>query len=559
MGKDGSIESTTAVCGPILPPQRAANQNSNEGQPRVGELFFIHQEVDNHSLSSMSSDPTAYTETEIEENLTEYPLSVNYALGITAASAHSSVSSMSHDVQPKKFKSRGILTAFRRKALLSDRPENKVSEDKDAFPGDVPKTLFTDPAVNASTDPTIDIENQPSQEEESTNGSAADKGSVLSKAQSSMTSFSEGFGGYIYQNCSELNSRTLKLLIMTAAVLFLFGVSAVVAAFIVDGNPSKTEADNKQLTSSYESPTAETSSNSIESPQTTFESPIVSTPTSIAVDNATLQHANATTAPTTVQAVQTTDIGGAASNDVPLQWVLDITTSAATVSAPANLSATSITTPATASASTNLSTGSITNQEATALATTTATTPTPSTSTLSATYIQAIANSLLSVTLTNQRKQDKEDDKGNDKGNDKEDKGKNDETNNVVNVEQVVRFDITPMLNDPRGQPFKVLMRLKNKGNGNVSSDYLPKAGMWNCSPCEQEQISLENSVVVGTFDDGFLDMALAFSRGIFDNQMTFKLKSKEMLATPELVLLWVDGDVDDFAGMTAASLMESL
>lgn len=548
----GSIESNKAVCGPVVSPNKEVNQNSNGGQPRVGELFFIHQEVDNVSLSTMSSDPTAYTETEIEENLTDYPLSVNYALSITAAAAstHSSVSSVSHDIVPKKFKNRSILAAFRRKAH-PHQTENTIGGEKGVFPGDIPKTLFTDPAVNTSTDPTIDIENQPSQEEESINGIAADEESIPSKAQSSISSFSEGFGGYIYQNCSELNSRTTKLLISTAAVLFLFGVSAVVAAFIVDGNPSNTGADNKQLTSFYDPPTVEIPPNSIETSQTTFESPTIASTPTIAVDNATLLYANATAAPTTAHS---NDTEAATSNDEFLDLnLVDITTSEATASATVALSEKSITTSeATATATANHSAISSSSSVSTPAATTSTTTTSVSTisspSTLTVTYVQAIANSLLSLTLT--------DDKGNEKGNEK---GKNDDTNSV-NVETVVRFDISPMTNDPRGLPFKVLMRLKNKGFGKVSSDYLPKAGLWDCSPCERAQISSTNSVGVGTFDDsGYLDTALAFSRGIFNNQMTFKLSSGKMPPAPELVLIWVEGDVNDFAGLTAASLMEKV
>ena len=565
MEKDkGSIETNKAVCGPAVPPNREVNQSSNEGQPRVGELFFIHQEVDNVSLSSMSSDPTAYTETEIEENLTDYPLSVNYALSITAASVHSSVSSVTQNGSvPKKFNSRSILTAFRKNAL-SDRIGSSAGRDNDAFPGSIPKTWYDkDPTVNKSADPTIDIENQPSQEE-SSSGSAADEGSVPSKAHSSLSSFSDGFGGYVYQNCSELNSRKTRLLIMTAAVLLIFGVSAVVAAIVLDGNPANAEAGSKQPTSLYDSLTAEISSNSSEAPQTAFESPMIGSTPTIVIDNSTTPTITPTFAPT--------NSSENASNDGILEWALtDISTTEATEST-VNPSTTEATTSSTMTSTTTTSTpvattsSSTTSAPTTSTLTTTTTTTTTSSSTtsppskLTATYIQAVANSLLSLSLASstKAKADKEDDKEDNK---EDNKGKDDVASGV-NVETVVRFDISSMLNDPRGDPFKVLMRQSsnNERLGKISLDYLPKAGLWDCSPCEQAQVPSENSVAVGTFDDsGYLDISLAFSsRGIFNNQMTFKLSS-EMFPAPEMVVLWVEGKVDEFSDLSVASLMEKV
>jgi len=174
---------------------------------------------------------------------------------------------------------------------------------------------------------------------------------------------------------------------------------------------------------------------------------------------------------------------------------------------------------------------------------------------LSATYIQAIANSFLveGKAGKDDNKNAKADKEDADENNNKDkDKGQDDVT--------IVRFDILPMLNDPRGTPFKVFMRpgSTNEGFEEISLDYLPKAGLWDCSPCERANISSDNSVAVGTFDkNGFVDVIPAFSKGIFDNQMTFRLNSSEMLPAPELVLLWVEGSIDDFAGLSTASLME--
>jgi len=160
----------------------------------------------------------------------------------------------------------------------------------------------------------------------------------------------------------------------------------------------------------------------------------------------------------------------------------------------------------------------------------------------------------LSLASSTKAKADKEDDKEDNKG--------KDDVASGVNVETVVRFDISSMLNDPRGDPFKVFMRQSsnNERLGNISLDYLPKAGLWDCSPCEQAQVPSENSVAVGSFEDsGYVDISLSFSRGIFNNQMTFKLYSDEMFPAPEMVVLWVEGSADVFSDLSVASLMEKV
>ncbi len=616
MEKDkGSIETNEAVCGPAISPNREVDQNSNEGQPRVGELFFIHQEVDNVSISSISSDPTAYTETEIVGNLRD---SFNYAPSITASSVNSSVSSITH-CGIVKFKSRSILTAFRKKAFV-DRSENSISEDEDALPGHVPKTWFEYPAVNKSADPTIDLENQPSQEESS--GIPADEESVISKGHSSISSYSDGFGGFIYHNYSELNPRTTKLFIMTASMLLVFGVSAVVAAIIVDGNPAKSDAGYSQLTSLYDSPTVGIPSTYGEAPETAVDPTSIGMSPTIAIDNAAFLQVATTTSPSTTPTASSENASN--SNDESFEWIItktstseattftvdhsttDATTSstatssstsstvattstttmppsttssstaattsanstvaamstttmppsttssstAATISANSTVAATSTTTttasPSTTSSSTAATTSS-TSSTVAATSTTTTTVPpstTSSSSKLSATYIQAVANSFL--TDGKAAKADKKKDK-------KKEKDKKEKT------ETIIRFDISPMLNDPRN-PFKVFIRTGSNSEGfeKISLDYLPKAGLWDCSPCKREKISLDNSVAVGSFDnDGFVDIASAFLRGIFNNQMTFKLNSSKMVPAAELVILWVEGNVDNVADLSTASLME--
>jgi hypothetical protein len=123
------------------------------------------------------------------------------------------------------------------------------------------------------------------------------------------------------------------------------------------------------------------------------------------------------------------------------------------------------------------------------------------------------------------------------------------------------------MLTDPRGHPFKVVMRLgssssKNVSSGKISVEYLPKAGLWDCSPCEQAQVPSINSISVGnTFENigesAYMDMVLAFSRGIFDRQMTFKMSSNGLLPAPELVILWVEGNSNDFSDLSMTSLLK--
>lgn len=579
MEKDkGSIETNKAVCGrPAVPSNNAqgTNQNNNEGQPRVGKLFFINHEIEDVSLSSMSSNLTAYTETGIVENLSDYPVHVDYALTI-AASTTTSVSSVTHhnDIVQKKFNSRNILTAFRRKA------------SREVFPGSIPNDAdWCNPAVNKSSDPTIDIENQPSREESS---SAPDGVSVLSKSHDSLATFSDdGFGGYLGQNCSELNSRRNKLLIMTAFVLFLFGTSAVIAAVILDSKPDNREASNIQMTSFDESPIATTTSSSSTAPQTAFESPTTKTPT---IDSDVLPQSTTTSSTTSI--------------DESAEAVITYPSTTSNV----NSSTTVATASSTASSSTQTTTASttsdVTSSTTTALAVTTSessftTSAIDAPSKLSAIYLQAVANALMIPPFTNRRELQKEDNKEKDK-NDNKGKDKEDDVVPVAepvvapivaNVEPVVvpivvnavpgvvdvvsfaRFDISPMLNDPRGQPFKVLMHLKGNeegGPGNISVDFLPRADLWDCSPCKQAQVDPTNSIEVGTFDDTYLDMSLAFSRGIYLNQMTFKIYSNVQLFSsdgsivtstalldPELVLVWVEGNVDDFGDLT--SLVEKI
>jgi hypothetical protein len=614
----GSIDTSKAVCGPAVRPnaQDSVNQNSNDGQPRVGELFFINHEVGNISLSSMSSDPSEYTETEIVENLTDYPVIVDYALSI-AASTNTSVSSVTHnDIVRKKFNSRSILAAFKRRAS-SDLTGSSVNRDCEAHPGSIPKDWCnnTDPAVNNSSDPTIDIENQSSQEESS---SAVDEKSVPSKSQNSLPSFSDGFGGYIYQNCSELNSRRTMLLIMIALVLLLFGISAVIAAVISDSNPNNADASNNQMTSFYESPTVTTSTSSSSAasqsafPPTAIDSvallqtnpktsvtdtsndesevlfgtdPSTSAPNTSSVNSSATEAASYSTASssTTSTLTITSSITSAAAS---------LTTTSSTTSAAASLPTTSLTTSAVSSLTTTSSTTSAvasstttTSSSMTSSSTISSTAKTSSPpSKLSATYLQAVANSLMKSPSTNVKKVDKEDDKGNDdkeddtgkvdkeddkgKGDKEDDKGK-DVVSVAMDVVSVVRFDVSPMLNDPRGQPFKVLMRLQSSisntaGLGKISVEYLPKAGLWNCSPCQEEQVPSINSIAVGSTSDdtgrsAYLDMSLAFSRGIFDQQMTFKLYSSGFISAPELIILWVEGNIDDFSGMSLTSLLEKV
>ena len=475
MEKDKSNEETSdaAVCGGFTSTPNAqgeGNQSSNEGQPRVGGFFFINNEAD--SLSSSLSSASTYTVTEILENTTDYPPSN------IAASTNTSVSS---EIAQKKLNSRRMIVVFRRKASLEAK-QSSVNSDCEVYQFTRSKDnawCYKDTTVNNSSDPTIDIENQASQEESSC---VLDEESVSSKESGSPPSLSPtaagddaGFGSYIVQNCSELR---MKYLITFVLVLLLFGVSAVIAAFISASNPA---TDAKF---SYESTTKTTTINDGATlPQTTTTS-------------------SATTASSSSESVVITYPSTSAS-----------TTSFASVADFSNIetaSSLALPSPTTTYVITSSSTTSASTTESTAA---------PSSTYL---YLQAVAASSPSF--------------GGKKA-------------------AFVRYDISSMLNDPRGHPSKVLMHLlsgSEKGGmlvDEVLVDYLPNAGLWDCAPCEQAQIPSNNSIKVGNFEsfggpDYYLDMYPAFSRGIFNNQMTFKLYSSgtslEPFLTPELWVFWL-------------------
>ena len=103
--------------------------STSEGKPRVGAFFFINHGVENGSISSLSSAPTMYTDAEIMENRTDYPVVVDYALNI-ATSTHTSVSGLSEVVQKNSQQPRKLFSVFRRKA--SQAQEATVDLDCEA-------------------------------------------------------------------------------------------------------------------------------------------------------------------------------------------------------------------------------------------------------------------------------------------------------------------------------------------------------------------------------------------------------------------------------------------
>ena len=533
MNEMESIDSDVALNDPKSP---TGNQTS-DGQPRVGELFFIrkHHEDD---LSSINSYPTTYSETEMLPTFTNYPQISNisnYADSIVSEST--TISSVTHnDILPMKTNNRSILSAFRKKTVLDiTESSNKDNDDDDELLGYIPsmtadkttvdKTWVADIGHLKSTDTdlTVDLENQPSQEE-STNSPEED--SVLSKADSSFSSFSEGFGGFIYQNCSELNPFNLKIFIMAAFMLLLIGVSAVVAAVIVDGNSTETETNIEELTSVYELPPWE-----------------ISVPEPSAFSQKESESVDIATIPTSRLFPSTAPTDDYASNDGLLDWeVINTSTLPSETTAPSTVPSPPVTSPPATSPpvtmsrppSSTLSTvSSSTSPPSTSSPTTSSSTPTTSSSSqtkLSAIVLYPVADSKLD---------------------------KND---------RVARFDVTRMVNDGRGRPFKVLMRIQSSKYDGLSLNYLPKAGLWDCSPCDESEIQSTNFISVGTFevsgDSVFLDIAFAFQRGIFDSQMTFQFhshKDSKKLTNPEMVVMWVEGDAENYSSMTVAQLIEQV
>jgi hypothetical protein len=159
------------------------------------------------------------------------------------------------------------------------------------------------------------------------------------------------------------------------------------------------------------------------------------------------------------------------------------------------------------------------------------------------------------------------------------------------------RYDISEMLTNSL-EIHKVVMRFQSnvdKKDEMITVEYLPKASNWNCNKCDETEVSSTNSITVGTFvlTEGesvyYMDLSPAFTKGIFGGQMTFKLshskrrrvkedKKKEdegknnndaivvpekakdtSFPDPTLVLVFADGNPEEFADLSLASLMEWL
>ena len=147
---------------------------------------------------------------------------------------------------------------------------------------------------------------------------------------------------------------------------------------------------------------------------------------------------------------------------------------------------------------------------------------------------------------------------------------------------------------------YKVVMRFQRQSNVDkkgemITVEYLPKASNWNCDKCDETEVPSTNSITVGTFvlTEGesvyFLDLSPSFAKGIFGGQMTFKLSHSKRrrvkedekkedegktkndngilderakdtsFLDPTLKIVFVDGNPDEFADLSLASLMEHL
>ena len=143
---------------------------------------------------------------------------------------------------------------------------------------------------------------------------------------------------------------------------------------------------------------------------------------------------------------------------------------------------------------------------------------------------------------------------------------------------------------------YKVVMRFQSnvdKKGEMITVEYLPKASNWNCNKCDETEVPSTNSITVGTFvlTEGklvhYMDLSSAFTKGIFGGQMTFKLshskrrrvkedekkedegkdkndngiveeKAKDTsFLDPTLVIVFVDGNPDEFADLSLASLVD--
>ena len=151
------------------------------------------------------------------------------------------------------------------------------------------------------------------------------------------------------------------------------------------------------------------------------------------------------------------------------------------------------------------------------------------------------------------------------------------------------------MLTNPL-EVHKVVMRFQSnvdKKGEMITVEYLPKASNWNCNKCDETEVPPTNSITVGTFvlTEGesvyYMDLSPAFTKGIFGGQMTFKLSHSKRrrvkedekkedegknkndndiveerakdtsFLDPTLVIVFVDGNPDEFADLSLASLME--
>ena len=145
---------------------------------------------------------------------------------------------------------------------------------------------------------------------------------------------------------------------------------------------------------------------------------------------------------------------------------------------------------------------------------------------------------------------------------------------------------------------YKVVMRFESnvdKKGEMITVEYLPKASNWNCDKCDETEVPSTNSITVGTFvlteeeSVYYMDLSPAFAKGIFGGQMTFKLSHSKRrrvkedekkedegktkndndiveerakdtsFPDPTLEIVFVDGNPDEFADLSLASLMEHL
>ena len=143
---------------------------------------------------------------------------------------------------------------------------------------------------------------------------------------------------------------------------------------------------------------------------------------------------------------------------------------------------------------------------------------------------------------------------------------------------------------------YKVVMRFQSnvdKKGEMITVEYLPKASNWNCNKCDETDVPSTSSITVGTFvltggeSVYYMDLSPSFSKGIFGGQMTFKLSHSKRrrvkedekkedegknkndngiieekakgtsFLDPTLEIVFVDGDPNEFADLSLASLME--